>query len=113
MTLSRCGHWSSNAMDVFCLLYNPADSFRGASSVVTTMSKPTVYATRSREAFPRPMLDKVNIKQGQMRFEIFYFDNTTNQSIFQLEEQCDVSYWKEDAPVTREALVEGVKVMCT
>ena len=57
------------------------------------------------------MLDKVNIKQGQMRF--FYFDNTTNQSMFQLEEQCDVSYWKEDAPVTREALVEGVKVMCT
>ena len=31
--------------------------------------------------------------------------------MFQLEEQCDVSYWKEDAPVTREALVEGVKVM--
>jgi len=57
---------------------------RGASSVVTTMSKPTVYVTRSREAFPRPMLDK-------------------------LEEQCDVSYWKEDAPVTTEALVEGVK----
>ena len=33
--------------------------------------------------------------------------------MLQLEEQCDVSYWKEDAPVTREALVEGVKVMCT
>ena len=31
--------------------------------------------------------------------------------MFQLEEQCDVSYWKEDAPVTTEALVEGVKVM--
>ena len=28
----------------------------------------------------------------------------------QLEEQCEVSYWKEDAPVTREALMEGVKV---
>ena len=57
------------------------------------------------------MLDKVNIKQRQMRF--FYLDNTTNKLMFQLEEQCDVSYWKEDAPVTREALVEGVKVMCT
>ena len=39
--------------------------------------------------------------------------DNTNQSMFQLEEQCDVSYWKEDAPVTREALVEGVKVMYT
>ena len=29
----------------------------------------------------------------------------------QLEEQCEVSYWKEDAPVTREALMEGVKVI--
>ena len=95
---------------MFWLLYNPADSFRGASSVVTTMSKPTVYATRSREAFPRPMLDKVNIKQGQIRF---FLDDTPNKLMFQLEEQCDVSYWKEDAPVTREALVEGVKVMCT
>ena len=28
----------------------------------------------------------------------------------QLEEQCEVSYWKEDAPVTREALMDGVKV---
>ena len=29
----------------------------------------------------------------------------------QLEEQCEVSYWKEDAPVTREALMQGVKVI--
>ena len=28
----------------------------------------------------------------------------------QLEEQCEVSYWKEDAPVTREALMQEVKV---
>merc|ERR1711971_1154480 len=46
--------------------------------------KPAVFATRSRESFPTPLLDK-------------------------LEEQCEVSYWKEDAPVTREALMQGVK----
>ena len=65
-------------------------------------------------------LDREKLFQGQCwirsilskaRWD-FYLDNT-NQSMFQLEEQCDVSYWKEDAPVTREALVEGVKVMCT
>ena len=65
-------------------------------------------------------LDREKLFQGQCwirsilskaRWD-FYLDNT-NQSMFQLEEQCDVTYWKEDAPVTREALVEGVKVMCT
>ena len=37
--------------------------------------------------------------------------NNQTYQMSQLEEQCEVSYWKEDAPVTREALMEGVKVI--
>ena len=41
----------------------------------------------------------------------WYMGGTINNQMSQLEEQCEVSYWKEDAPVTREALMQGVKVI--
>jgi len=55
------------------------------SQLCTGMSvKPAVFVTRSRDAFPAPMLDK-------------------------LEGECEVSYAVDDTPISREALLHGVQ----